>query len=89
MAAAHNGNQPGVTHLEAGSFLSNQDLKADGWAGSSIKASLNEPVEVLIVEGPEFQRWLKETPSAQISLQQIAQEHRASWFPQSIMEAGR
>jgi putative ABC transport system ATP-binding protein len=89
MAAAHNGDRPAIAHLNSGSFLSSHDLKTDTWAGSSIKASLEEPLEVLVVEGPEFQHWLKETPSAQAGLQQAAQERRGAWSPQSVPEGIR
>ena len=89
MAKSHNGDQPSVIGLKSGSFLINQDLNANGWAGASIKASLDEPVEVLIVEGPEFQRWLKETPTAQAGLQQTAHERRAAWSRQPLAEAAR
>jgi putative ABC transport system ATP-binding protein len=89
LAAAQNGSQPAIAQLESGSFLINQDLNLNGWTGSSIKASLGEPVEVLIVEGPDFQRWLKETPPARAGLQQAAQERRAAWSSQPLQEAIR
>ena len=89
MARSHNGNQTPFGNLEGGTFLYSQDLKTNGWSGSSVKASLGEPVELLIVEGDDFQHWLTKTPSAQTSLQQAAQEHRANWSRQALPEAVR
>lgn len=89
MARSHNGNQTPFVNLEGGTFLYSQDLKINGWAGSSVKASLGEPVELLIVEGDDFQHWLTKTPSAQTSLQHAAQEHRANWSRQALPEAVR
>jgi hypothetical protein len=67
--------------------VSSQDLTTDSWAGSSIRASLDEPAEVLLVEGPDFQRWLDETPAARTSLQQAAFNQRAGWPHQPLPEA--
>jgi putative ABC transport system ATP-binding protein len=89
MAKSHNGSgsRPPIVGLGSGSFVSSQDLTTDSWAGSSIRASLDEPAEVLLVEGPDFQRWLDETPAARTSLQQAAFNQRAGWPHQPLPEA--
>jgi putative ABC transport system ATP-binding protein len=85
IAQSHNGSQPTVAGLGSGSLLYSQDLKAGGWAGSSVRAGQDEPVEILIVEGPDFNHWLHETHSAQTSFQQAAQEQRLAWSQQPIL----
>jgi hypothetical protein len=66
--AGHGGQV--VTYLETGSLLSSLDLQKDGLAQASLRAGAEAPVELLVVEGLDLQRYLNENPALRASLGQ-------------------
>ena len=57
-----------LANLEAGSFVSSLNLRA----GESVSAGEQKPVELLVVEGPEFQQWLGQNPANRTALEEAA-----------------
>ena len=62
-----------LMRLGAGSSLSSLDLQAARITQAGLRAGEEEPVELLVVEGAELQRWLNETPANRSILQQAEQ----------------
>jgi len=68
--------------LGPGGFLSSLSLQREGGGRSSPNLEADEPVELLVVEGPEFQRWLSQNPANRLALD------GAEWRPdQAVLEA--
>jgi putative ABC transport system ATP-binding protein len=79
---------PGITgaqarqRLEPGSFISSLSLQRDGVGRPPLDLGIEEPVELLVVEGPEFQRWLSQNPANRAALE------RAEWHPAPVGAGG-
>jgi putative ABC transport system ATP-binding protein len=64
-----NPGAPAGLRLEAGSFISSLSLQRDGSGRAALKLKAQEPVELLIVAGPEFQLWLSQNPANRAALE--------------------
>ena len=73
---------PLVAHLEPGRFLSSLNLQTGGSGQVSLKAGLQEPAELLVIEGPGFQRWLEQNPANRAAIEQ------AEWRPSPAVAGG-
>jgi len=72
--------------LGSGGFLSSFDLDDHGSPQLSIRASQSGPVELLVLEGLEFQDWLRQTPACETFLREAAGQR--SW-PAQLAADGR
>ena len=59
---------PARQRLGPGSFSSSLSLQKDGVGRVSLNSGTEEPVELLVIEGPEFQRWLSQNPANRAAL---------------------
>ena len=59
---------PGL-HLGPGSFVSSLSLQKDGVGHVPRKLWADEALELLVIDGPEFQRWLSQTPANRLALE--------------------
>ncbi len=75
---SHDPGEQEIARLQAGSFISSQNLRT----GERVKASEQEPVELLLVEGPEFQRWLEQNPANRTALEEVG------WRPAPAVAEG-
>jgi putative ABC transport system ATP-binding protein len=64
-----NPDAPAKLHLGPGSFISTLRLQKDGAGRALLNWRAEEPVELLVVEGPEFQRWLSQNPANRLALE--------------------
>jgi putative ABC transport system ATP-binding protein len=53
--------------LEPGNFISSLSLQRDG----VLNLRTDEPVELLVVEGPDFERWLSQNPINRLALEGV------------------
>jgi len=59
---------PGL-HLGPGSFVSSLSLQKDGVGHVPRKLWADEALELLVIDGPEFQRWLSQNPANRLALE--------------------
>ena len=78
--AAANPDGTALDVLDSGGFLSSFDLDDHGSPQLSIRASQSGPVELLVLEGLEFQDWLRQTPACETLLREAAGQR--SWLAQ-------
>ena len=71
-----------MARLKAGNFMSSLSLRADKFEQAGLKAGEQEPVELLVVEGTEFQRWLDQNPANRATLE------GAEWRPAPALAEG-
>jgi putative ABC transport system ATP-binding protein len=61
---------PVIARLEPGSFLSSLNLQNAGSGRFSLKTGSKEPVDLLVLEGSEYQHWLDQNPANQAAIEQ-------------------
>ena len=59
---------PGL-HLGPGSFVSSLSMQKDGVGHVPRKLWADEALELLVIDGPEFQRWLSQNPANRLALE--------------------
>jgi putative ABC transport system ATP-binding protein len=74
------GNGRVVASLEAGEYLSAQDLHSASLAGARLRAGGLEPLELLAVDGPDLKRWWNEASV------RAALERDSSWIHTPLSE---
>jgi putative ABC transport system ATP-binding protein len=80
-----NGAQ-GITRLEAGSLLSSLNRQTVVSGQVSLKAGSQEPVELLVLEGSVFQRWLDQNPANRAAIEQAGLRYSLAGAVHNSME---
>ncbi len=83
--------RPMSRQLEAGQALTLCDMQASGSYISALKAAGEAPLEALILEEGDFDRWMQESPADLETLQKAAQERAGGWnhASQPIAQKGK
>jgi putative ABC transport system ATP-binding protein len=59
------------SRLGPGSFISSLNLPKDGVGRPALNLGSDEPVELLVVEGPELEGWLSQNPANRLALEGV------------------
>jgi putative ABC transport system ATP-binding protein len=76
----------GITRLEAGSLLSSLNRQTAVSGQDSLKAGSQEPVELLVLEGSVFQRWLDQNPANRAAIEQAGLRYSLAGAVHNSME---